>query len=265
MRGLAEAFAALMFVTAPNLLAAQSRSTAPATAAVAMDTAGSQVRGVIRGVSEITIAADIVARVLEAPLRDGDRFGKGDMLVRFDCLALEAERDGARASWRGHRNNHESNIRLKKFGAGSEFAIIAARSDMEKADADVRRLEARLRSCKIEAPFDGRVIERVVSPHESPAANQPLVRIVDDTDLDIQLVVPSRWLSWLKPQMEFSFTVDETGKTYPARINLIGAVVDPVSQTVRLRCGFVDRPADVLTGMSGAANLTAPREVAGNR
>lgn len=223
------------------------------------------VRGVVRGVAEVTLAADIVARIVEAPLRDGDRFRKGDTLVKFDCLAMEAERDAAQAAWRGHKNNYESNLKLKKFGAGSQFAIVSAKSDMEKSEADVRRLEARLRACKIDAPFDGRVIERVVNAHETPGANQPLIRIVDDSALDLQLVVPSRWLAWLKPQTEFVFTADETGKAYPARINLIGAVVDPVSQTVRLRCAFVEHPADILTGMSGTAQITVPRELAAHR
>lgn len=235
-----------------NFAAAQEKRIVPASFQ-----SGTAVRGVVRGVSEVTLAADIVARVAEAPLRDGDRFRKGDVLLRFDCAAMEAERDAAEAAYRGHKNNYESNRKLKRLGAGSEFAIISAKSDMEKAEAEVRRLIARLRACTIRAPFDGRVIERVANPHETPGANQPLVRIVDDSDLDIQLVVPSKWLVWLRPETEFTFTADETGKTYAGRIQLIGAVVDPVSQTVRLRGAFINRPNDVLAGMSGVANLDA--------
>ena len=246
----------------PAVAGGETKQTATADQRNRPDLQDGIVRGVVRGLSEVTMAADIVARVLEAPLRDGDQFKKGDLLVRFDCIALEAERDATLAAHRGHKNNYESNLKLKKYGAGSQFAIISAKSDMEKAEAEVRRLEARLRVCTIEAPFDGRIIERVVSPHETPGSNQPLIRIVDDSDLVLQLVVPSRWLAWLKPGIEFPFIADETGKTYMARLNLIGAVVDPVSQTVRLRCSFVARAADILTGMSGSAQFNLPREIA---
>lgn len=222
-------------------------------------------RGIIRGVSEVTLAADIVARVAQAPLRDGDRFRKSDVLVRFDCLAMEAERDAAEAAYRGHKNNYESNAKLKRLGAGSEYAIVSAKADMEKAEAEVRKLVARLRACIILAPFDGRVIERLVNAHETPGANQPLMRIVDDSDLDIQLVVPSRWLAWLKPQTSFAFLADETGKTYSANIQAIGAVVDPVSQTVRLRGAFASRPQDILVGMSGTATIDLPATIANRK
>lgn len=223
------------------------------------------VRGVIRAAREVTLAADIAARVKSAPLRDGDSFKQGDVLIAFDCAHLEASLDAAKAAWRGHRNTWASNIKLRRYGAGGQFAVRAAKADMDKAEAEIRVLQARMQPCTIRAPFSGRVVEKLVSAHEMPGANKPLLRIVDDSQPEIQLVLPSRWLVWLKAGLEFPFHVDETGKSYPARIVRLGAVVDPVSQTIRVRARFGSRPAEVLSGMSGTARFSPARAMAARR
>ena len=56
-------------------------------------------RGVIRPVHKATIATDLLARVSELPLKEGDRFAAGDLLVAFDCRRYEAEIDCIRLAF----------------------------------------------------------------------------------------------------------------------------------------------------------------------
>ena len=107
-------------------------------------------------------------------------------------------------------------------------------------------------------------MEKAVSAHETPATNAPLLRIVRDQALELQFVVPSRWLRWLRPGLEFTFAVDETGKSYAAELYRIGAAVDPASQTIRLRATFKRQSAELLSGMSGTARFPGP-ELAARR
>ena len=62
-----------------------------------------EVRGVIKALEEVTIAAGLSARIEKAPFRDGDHFRQGDILIAFDCAQLNAERAAAAAALRGHR------------------------------------------------------------------------------------------------------------------------------------------------------------------
>lgn len=211
------------------------------------------IRGLIKATQEVTISGAIASQVTEAPFREGDGFNKGDVLINFDCAQLHAEKDAARAALQGHRVAYQSNVKLKRYGAGGSYAVKTARADVQKSKANIRALEARIKYCKVTAPFSGRVVERSVSTHETPALNAPLLRIVNDDDLELRFVVSSRWLAWVRPGMGFEFKVDETGKSYPAELIRIGAVVDPGSQTVRLRGRFKTKPDAVLSGMSGSA------------
>jgi membrane fusion protein, multidrug efflux system len=85
-----------------------------------------------------------------------------------------------------------------------------------------------------------------------------LLDVLDDHVLEIELIAPSRWLSWLKPGYAFQVNIDETEKTYPARITRIGGRVDPVSQSIKV-IGEIDGDApDLMAGMSGRATMTPP-------
>ena len=86
----------------------------------------------------------------------------------------------------------------------------------------------------------------------------PLIEILSDKDLDLELIVPSLWLTWLKPGVPFDVAIDETGKTYPAKITRLSGKVDAVSRSIKIY-GKIDNPADtLLPGMSGRALLSPP-------
>ena len=91
--------------------------------------------------------------------------------------------------------------------------------------------------------------------HEAPPPNEKLIRIVSDGPLELHMVVPSKWLGWLKVGSSFDFKVDETGDTVKAVVDRISGAVDAVSQTVKIVCKVPRVPASVLPGMSGQARL----------
>ena len=60
--------------------------------------------------------------------------------------------------------------------------------------------------------------------------------------------------------------IDETGKTYPAKVQRLGARVDPVSQSIKVMAAIDGRYAELMSGMSGPrahqARALSPRPVA---
>jgi membrane fusion protein, multidrug efflux system len=216
---------------------------------------GSSVRGIIRASETATLSAELNARILSIPFRDGDRFMAGDVLVSFDCERLDAEYAAGLAAEGGHRLAYESQARLNQYKAAGSTSVEQAKFELQKASAEAGALKARLAACKIVAPFAGRVIERTANAHEIAQPNQPLLKIIDDSHLELVLMVPSSWLGTLHKDAKFAFKVDETGKSYAAVVARIGGAIEPVSQSVRM-IGEVSAPdALLLPGMSGAADF----------
>ena len=72
------------------------------------------------------------------------------------------------------------------------------------------------------------------------------------------MIVPSAWLAWLETGIELSLLVDETGAAFQAKVSVLGAEVDPVSQTIVIRARFLNDPASLIPGMSGVAIFPKP-------
>ena len=84
------------------------------------------------------------------------------------------------------------------------------------------------------------------------------VRCGEDEIFEIEFLAPSKWLAWLKPGYAFSVRIDETGRSYPAKILRVGAKVDPVSQSIKLFAAIDGKFPELVAGMSGHATLKPP-------
>jgi membrane fusion protein, multidrug efflux system len=74
----------------------------------------------------------------------------------------------------------------------------------------------------------------------------------------VELLVPSRWLAWLRPGGGFTVRLDETGREHPVGVKRLGVRIDPVSQTVKLFGRIEGQERDLLPGMAGIAVIMPP-------
>jgi RND family efflux transporter MFP subunit len=204
------------------------------------------------------ISSEMNGRVDMLALHDGERFSAGQVLARFHCEVEESELAKARATHEKKRRTYEVNGRLNKMQSVSGLELEVAKAEMEEAAAEVRLMQAMLGRCAIHAPYAGKVVEVAAHAHQFLRAGDPLMEILDDRDLEVEFIAPSRWLAWLKPEAKFLLRIDETGKTYPAQVLRLGGRVDPVSQTIKVYGRIADRADELLPGMSGAVRATPP-------
>lgn len=213
------------------------------------------VRGLIKPVERAVISSEIAARVKKIPFKAGERFKKGDLLVGFDCSFYRADMASAEATYKSKQHVYKNNKELLALNAISDIDVSISESEMEVARADRTMRAIRVSQCTIKAPYSGRVIEVAINEHETVPADREILSILNDRDLEIELIVPSNWLNWLVVGESFSFVIDETGKALEAKVAKIGAVVDPVSQTIKLTGKLEDDLEGVLSGMSGTAQF----------
>ena len=67
---------------------------------------------------------------------------------------------------------------------------------------------------------------------------QAMLDILDDSALEVEFIAPSAWMSRLRPGGGVRIFIDETRKSYPARIQRVGARVDPVSQSIKIHAAI---------------------------
>lgn len=242
------------------LIAASSAwGAAPSVAASAAssDAADGKIRIQLVSRDQVDVSSEISAKIAALPFRDGDAFRAGQTLVSLDCSLYSAQLRKAQADSDGARDLLDVNRKLVALHSVGELEVQQAEAKHKASAAEVAYMQATVRKCTISAPFDGRVSKRSAAPQQFAEAGKPLLTIVDTSHLELKMIVPSKWLMWLKPGHPLSVQVDETGKTYPAKVARIGARVDPVTQTVDVTAALSANAADLLPGMSGWATFPA--------
>lgn len=216
------------------------------------------VRALLVPAIESTLSSRMAGRITKISVREGERFKKGERLISFDCEIQGNYLKKSQAKLFAAEKTHQSNLLLKDYQSIGELEIELSAAEVKSAKADVAIIKSKLKRCRINAPFDGRVIELMAHAHESVAEHQPLISILDDRNLEVQLYIPSWWLSWLEAGKKFSIRIDETGKSYSASVIRLGARVDAASQSIEITAAITGKNPELLAGMSGVAFFDIP-------
>lgn len=215
-----------------------------------------EIRAQIRARQHATLSAEMAGKIVELPLRDGENFKKGDRLVGFDCSAQRARQEQAAAAVQAASRKREVSAKLNQLNSISQLEVATAESAETQAKAELALAGVLVQRCVITAPYDGRVADVQVQRYAFAAEGAPLLSIYDNSQYDIEMIVPSSWLSWLKPGISFRVRIEETGGDHAAEITRLSGAVDPVSQSVRVY-GRIKGPIENLRpGMSGSALLS---------
>jgi membrane fusion protein, multidrug efflux system len=237
--------------------AAPAPRTAPAVTAKndATPPAGDTVRVLLIADRETTISSPVTARIKMLHVSIGLPFSTGQTLVSFDCEEPAARLGMAKAELAGAVETHEAKIRMQGLEQASDVEVALAASAAAKARAQVALQNAQVGQCSIKAPWAGRVAKVHVRTHMSVTPGLPMVDLVKSGPLRLKLNAPSRMLSKIKVGALFDIAIDETGKSYQARVLAVNSRVDPVSQTIEIESTIAKNYEDLLPGMSGVALL----------
>lgn len=225
--------------------------------AEASSASADEARGVLRARDQAMLSGELAGRILEMPFAEGQSFDKGDVLVRFDCSAYQAQLRAAEAGARAAGEELAHNRQLASYNSVGRFEVALAEARHAEAQAQAQVHQVQVKRCTLNAPFAGRVVARKVQPHESVAAGTPLLEVVDNRSLEIHLLIPSRWLSRFRPGDAFTFTPDETGQPLRAEVKRLGARIDEGSQMLLLIGSLPADAQGLLAGMSGTARFAA--------
>lgn len=240
---------------AQSVVAPAVRS-APAVTANA-GAAGDTVRVLLVADRDTTLSSPVTAKIKMLHGTIGLSFVAGQTLVAFDCDEPLARLGMAQAELAGAVEAHEAKIRMQGLEQASDVEVALAASAAAKARAQVSLQNAQVGQCSMKAPWAGRVAKVHVRTHMSVTPGQAMIDLVKSGPLRLKLNVPSRLTSKIKAGALFDVAIDETGKSYQARVLAVNSRVDPVSQTIEIESVISKNYDDLLPGMSGVALLNA--------
>ncbi|MDD5697263.1 MAG: efflux RND transporter periplasmic adaptor subunit [Victivallaceae bacterium] len=226
---------------------------------------------------EAVIPALTDSRVMKYYFHEGENFPAGKILAELDkafyrqrLLQITASVKEAEA----HLDFTKKNLVRTKdlFAKGVQGHAELERAELDAKVAEAKYLAAKasysvarrdLASCDITAPFDGRLVERLVNEYEYVRTGQPIMKIIDDNQLLAVTHLPSGEMSRISLGQRMRIKVDETGTVHQGKIYKISGIIDPGSRTFEIRVLLDNRKGLLTSGMSGLLLKTKVKKVAG--
>lgn len=187
--------------------------------------------GTIEAINDAVISSESSGRILSIANR-GDRVTRGGILARLDDRVLQAQYEAAKT---GFELADDTFNRLEALYADSiistqDFQSARAQRDQAKAQLDLT--EKQLQDSQIEAPFSGRIEERMIRTGELINPGQPVVRLVNTERVRILSGIPERYSGEITEGSEVIVNLRAlNGNPITSKITYAGNVIDPDTRT----------------------------------
>ncbi|MGN7611205.1 efflux RND transporter periplasmic adaptor subunit [Magnetococcales bacterium HHB-1] len=214
----------------------------------------------LKPAQQTTLSAEISAKILHMPFKEGDTFPKEAILVQFDCSEHHLNLQRSYAYHQRLQHQLENHKKLLELKAISPHEMVQSQSSFNQSQINLHLKELMIKRCTIYAPFSGYVAQWKAFPHQSIKAGQPLIHIMDRQHLEIEMHAPSRWLSWLKPGVSFFVHIQETNQLYPAKIVRLGAQIDTKNELIKVIGIIRGAFPELIPGMGGKAALIPQKQ-----
>ena len=230
-----------------------------------------QFPGIAKATQEVDLAFRVSGPLTELPINVGDVVSKGDIVARIDPRDFQVQVNNARGQLdrakaqlkRAEADfNREMNILSEDAGATSQAAVERKEAFRDQARADIKSVQATVTSATdslkytyLRAPFDGIVVSTYVENFEDVQAKKPIVRIVDDSSIEMIINIPESLISMVSQvtNIEVVFDPFPTVKVL-AEIKEIGTEASKSTRTYPVTL-IMNQPSEVkiLPGMAGKA------------
>jgi RND family efflux transporter MFP subunit len=220
--------------------------------------------GTIRAVHETAVASKLLARVVEASAKAGQRVREGDVLVRLDDADLRARSEQARAAVadaqaiRDQAQVEFDRIRaLHARGVAAPIEFDRAETALESAEASLKRAtEARneaetvLGYATVRSPLTGVVIDKRVEPGDTVLPGEVLLTLYDPTRMQLVASVRESLAHRLKVGHTIDVQIEALGKACRGEISEIVPEAEAASRTFSVKVTG-PCPDGIYSGMFG--------------
>jgi membrane fusion protein (multidrug efflux system) len=218
--------------------------------------------GTVVANESVVITPPVTERVASIHFEDGEHVEKGQLLVELDHAEESATVEEARVSFEEEQRQFARVRSLHENDLVSDEELDAARADLEASQARLHAAEARLRNRLIEAPFEGVLGIRRVSPGALVTPGDVITTLDDLRVVKVDFTVPEALLSQVgEGQSIVGRASAWPEERFEGRVTGIDSRVDPTTRAVGMQATIPNRDGLLRSGMLLTIELTCcPRE-----
>jgi len=212
--------------------------------------------GSLRSDEAVILRPEIGGRVAEIAFKEGQRVGKGQVLVRLDSSVQRADLERAQANLTLSKSKFERAVDLRNKGFISSQARDESENTFKVAQADAELAAARLAKTEIRAPFGGIIGLRSVSVGDYVKEGQDMVNLEEIDPLKVDFRVPEIFLSQVKAGQVLQITLDALpDRTWAGKVYAINPLIDASGRAIAIRAEVPNPDSRLRPGMFARVRL----------
>lgn len=195
----------------------------------------------------------ILTKVL---VKEGQNVSKGQLLATIDDGGMSQQRAQLAIQVDLAKTTFERQKRLWDQKIGSEMQYLQSKSNYESQLAALNQINKQLAKTRIIAPFSG-VIDDVITEAGNVVApgQSPIVRIVNLSDMYIEVDVPERYLANVTKDAKVDVNFPVLNASISTKVRQTGSFINPANRTFKVEIGLPDSKLDI------KPNLTAKLKI----
>lgn len=181
--------------------------------------------GTVTARTASTISSKLMGTVRAVHVREGDLVKKGALLVTLDQRQVEAQLQKAQANAEVAAKEYRRYQQLLSTQSVTQQEFDRAEARHRQAQAAVAAATVSSKDAKVRAPYDGRVVAKMINPGDLASPGTPFLTIEQEGLFCTDLVLPERHIQAVKighevqvvvPALSSQAVVGDVGRINPS-------------------------------------------------
>ena len=217
--------------------------------------------GSIAPVQGATISAELPGTVTEVAFQSGTPVKKGDVLLKLDASAEQAQLRSAQADADLAKADFDRARDLAARKVISQAELDAASSKFSQRQAAADNIRSLIAKKEIRAPFDGIAGIREVNVGQTVPAGQNLVSLQALDQVYVDFSFPQQQLAEIRPGLEVKVTTDAVGgREFDGKLTAVNSAINAATRSVSLQATIDNADHALRAGMFARVKVLLPQK-----
>jgi len=217
--------------------------------------------GSVSAVQGAVVSAEFSGIVAEVHFENGGVAKKGDVLVKLDTSAEDAQLHSAEADLELARADLQRTRDLAARKVVSKSELDAAESKFNRLNAVVDQMRSNIRKKTVVAPFDGQLGIRQVNVGQMIPAGQQVVQLTALDPVYADFALPEQYVAQLNKGLEVHVRADALpGHDFKGKLTAVNSMVDGVTRNVTAQATLENSDHALRPGMFAKVAVLLPQK-----
>ncbi|MDO6820612.1 efflux RND transporter periplasmic adaptor subunit [Zobellia sp. 1_MG-2023] len=216
-----------------------------------------ELQGNVKTKQNVLVYPEMSGTLQRVYVKEGQRVAAGQILATIDDGGMSSQLSQLKTQAELAKTTFERRKRLWEQKIGSELEYLSAKTNYEAAEDAVKQTQSQLGKSSIRAPFSG-IIDNVIKDQGtvvSPGPGSEVFRIVNLSDMYIEVDVPETYLSGIKVGKQAQVYFPVLGDTVTTKVRQTGNFINPSNRAFTVEISVPNKKGNIKPNLTAKVNI----------